>query len=256
MTGPLILKTNPAKDLEAATKQYVDNHTSDVILYTPQSLTNEQQAQARRNINAASGGYGLGNDTGYTITAADDLDTIIKNGVYQWGDYLPKNAPYKYCKMRVWSGAGWVSQEIMSAYSNIKDSILRRVFNNNSWGPFEWVNPPMQLGIEYRTTERYLGKSVYCKVVNCGSLPSNAAKVTEFEQRNIIDKIVSVTGNCNDGGMVCTSLPAHVGSTPNWDTVILVNATSTGLIQITTFISTVAEYKDAYIMVKYTKLAD
>lgn len=70
--------------------------------------------------------------------------------------------------MRVWNGADWISQEIMSAYANEKDSIRRRVFNNNVWGPFEWVNPPMALGIEYRTTERYLGKPVYVKLVNLG----------------------------------------------------------------------------------------
>lgn len=132
----------------------------------PQNLTDEQKAQARGNINAAPGGFGLGSDTGHLITAADDLDTITKNGVYQWGNYLPKNAPIKYCKMHVWSGSGWVSQEIMTAYASEKDSIRRRVFNNDAWGPFEWVNPPMQLGVEYRTTERYLGKPVYTKTFN------------------------------------------------------------------------------------------
>lgn len=58
MTGPLILKNNPAEDLEAATKQYVDNHTSDVVFYTPQTLTDEQKAQARGNIDAAPAGLG------------------------------------------------------------------------------------------------------------------------------------------------------------------------------------------------------
>lgn len=33
MTGSLILKDNPAKDLEAATKQYVDNHTISAMVY-------------------------------------------------------------------------------------------------------------------------------------------------------------------------------------------------------------------------------
>lgn len=34
----------------------------------------------------------------------------------------------------------------------------------------EWINPPMQLGVEYRTTERYLGKPVYVKLVDCGQI--------------------------------------------------------------------------------------
>ena len=32
--------------------------------------------------------------------------------------------------------------------------------------PMEYLNPPMKLGIEYRTTERYLGKPVYTKTFN------------------------------------------------------------------------------------------
>jgi len=35
-----------------------------------------------------------------------------------------------------------------------------------------WEHPPMQLGVEYRTTERYLGKPVYAQLVDCGTVPS------------------------------------------------------------------------------------
>lgn len=45
-------------------------------------------------------------------------------------------------------------------------------------GVVEWVNPPMALGVEYRTTERYNGKPVYCKLMNCGALTANTAKTT------------------------------------------------------------------------------
>ena len=43
-------------------------------------------------------------------------------------------------------------------------------------GITEWINPPMQIGVEYRTTERYLGKPVYVKATNFGELPNNSAK--------------------------------------------------------------------------------
>lgn len=36
----------------------------------------------------------------------------------------------------------------------------------------EYQNPPMLLGVEYKTTERYLGKPVYVKAVDCGNLPA------------------------------------------------------------------------------------
>ena len=44
----------PTADFQTATKQYVDNHTSDTVLYTPQTLNDAQKAQARENIDAAS----------------------------------------------------------------------------------------------------------------------------------------------------------------------------------------------------------
>ena len=37
------------------------------------------------------------------------------------------------------------------------------------WGEWEWVNPPMIPGDEYRTTERWMGKPVYTCLVNCGN---------------------------------------------------------------------------------------
>lgn len=83
MTGSLILKDNPAKDLEAATKQYVDNHTSDTVLYTPQTLSDDQKTQARTNINAAPDGFGLG-DIGKLLTPEDNLDEVKTNGWYRW----------------------------------------------------------------------------------------------------------------------------------------------------------------------------
>lgn len=36
-------------------------------------------------------------------------------------------------------------------------------------GSQEWINPPMMLGVEYRTTERYLGKPVYALCANFGA---------------------------------------------------------------------------------------
>ena len=56
----------------------------------------------------------------------------------------------------------------------------------------EWQNPPMILGVEYRTTERYNGKPVYAKAVNVGTLPNNAYKEAHFAYN--IDAIVRLDG--------------------------------------------------------------
>lgn len=121
------------------------------------------------------------------------------------------------------------------------------------WG---WVNPPMYLGTEYRTTERYLGKPVYVKTINMGNLPGNAVKRASFQSNNVVDKIVSVTGQCTSDSGVNISMPYHAGSGPNWNSVILIGADGAGATQIVTFDPDFSGYKDACITVKYTKLAD
>lgn len=43
-------------------------------------------------------------------------------------------------------------------------------------GEKEWVNPPMQIGVEYRTTERWQHKPLYTKMVDFGTLPNSTIK--------------------------------------------------------------------------------
>lgn len=40
----------------------------------------------------------------------------------------------------------------------------------------ETISPPMQIGVEYRTVERYNGKPVYTQLVNCGALEAKTMK--------------------------------------------------------------------------------
>ena len=196
--------------------------------------------------NSAPGGFGLGVAGGQSLSATDDLDTVTKNGVYQWSSSLPKNAPIGYCKMRVWNGADWISQEIMSAYANEKDSIRRRVFNNNVWGPFEWVNPPMELGIEYRTTERYLGKPVYAKLVDCGQIADN-----KQVEHGIVNMRDCTFAQGLRAGMPMPVIYSHNLSDP-WSCYIAA-VTET---KITLACGTSAAGGNCFVILKYTKTTD
>lgn len=55
-------------------------------------------------------------------------------------------------------------------------SAVRSYGNTDSWSPWEYINPPMQLGVEYRTTERFMGSPVYVRLVDFGALPDNTQK--------------------------------------------------------------------------------
>lgn len=45
---------------------------------------------------------------------------------------------------------------------------IQRTLSSGAWGPWEYVNPPMEKGKEYRTTERWLGKPVYTQLLDLG----------------------------------------------------------------------------------------
>lgn len=64
--------------------------------------------------------------------------------------------------------------------ANLAGSLIFKVKFSGTWQPLEWQNPPMALGEEYRTTERYNGKAVYAKYLDLGTLPSSGNKSTSY----------------------------------------------------------------------------
>lgn len=131
----------------------------------------------------APDGYGLGG-TSKMLTPSDNLDTLMKNGWYQ---YSTSNAPQgslptalaSYASMILVSAAGetCVQEAFDPTDSTLHGTVLRRTIygigTNAKIYPWEWVNPPMQTGAEYRTTQRFWGKPVYYKIVDCGQIADN-----------------------------------------------------------------------------------
>ena len=72
----------------------------------------------------------------------------------------------------------------------------------------ERINPPMQLGVEYRTTERWNGKPVYTRLVDCGivgdfkiiELPYAFGSITLLGGRGISDLTVMTYRNVKEIG--------------------------------------------------------
>lgn len=62
----------------------------------------------------------------------------------------------------------------VGAAPEIEDSNNPGCYYRMNNGVQEWVNPPMKIGTEYRTTERYNGKPVYVKLFSTGVVPSSA----------------------------------------------------------------------------------
>ena len=126
----------------------------------------------------APAGYGLGESTGQYVS---DCDLALANGWYQTdADTLntPDTVgPHGGTLLVSNYGTDQTVQTFFEiGYSAVQHILIRR----QAWGewkPWEWVNPPMTVGVEYRTIERYMGKVVYTKLIDCGAA-ANAAAVS------------------------------------------------------------------------------
>jgi hypothetical protein len=131
------------------------------------------------DLDFAPGGYGLGG-SGKLLTSTENLDNITANGWYWWYDSRPTGALYNYCYMRVDSGEKSSKEYVTQTIK--RSGGLGTIVRHNESGEWveEWVNPPMTLGVEYRTTERWNGAVVYVKMLDCGELSSTDQKLVTF----------------------------------------------------------------------------
>lgn len=188
-----------------------------------QSLTDAQKTQARANIAAAPDGFGLGANgypNPYTVVTGATIDTLNESGLFWYRDTDTPIYPDGYnsgTAGNLLNVAGnrentLASRQIFYPYLPyggvaLGISCMRVQTSSGEWQPWEWVNPPMQLGVEYRTTERYLGKPVYVKVVDCGNLPASGLKNITHGIANC--KPIYVYGEMSNGN----TLPYTVGAT-------------------------------------------
>ena len=129
--------------------------------------------------------------------------------------------------------------------ANLTGSLIFKVKFSGAWKPLEWQNPPMDVDVEYRTTERYQGKPVYVKCISVGVLPSNAQSKTAH----------GITDSKNFVALWGHSGRYYFPTQWNADSIGTINiyATSTNV-----FVKTTAAWDNyvAYVTIKYTKTTD
>ena len=179
-----------------------------------QTLTDAQKAQARGNIGAAPGGFGWGEELPQLAPTAAEVDAITANSIVRYANdstNLVDGDSGSYTRYAIvvtyTVNATDKAQDVYGYGGGAHgDVMLHRGRFGNTWLPWEWVNPPMQFGVEYRTTERYLGKPVYVKVVDCGNLPASGLKNIAHGIANC--KPIYVYGEMSNGN----TLPYAVGT--------------------------------------------
>lgn len=187
-TIKITASTNPGSGVVTVTRNWTYSKTAPTFANAGSTAQLQQNGKnvfpltllecVRGGENLAPGGYGLGTPAQLRASAND----CKLSGWYMTAFNVP-NAPDGdggYWLIRVDGRDDTVLYQ--TAYANRQNSgvpnsvICRRYYVNSEWSPWEYITPPMQLGVEYRTTERYNSKPVYAKAVNFGALPANSSK--------------------------------------------------------------------------------
>lgn len=122
------------------------------------------------------------------------------------------------------------------------------IYRKLSDGTVEWVNPPMAIGVEYRTIERYSGKPVYAKLVDCGAGP-NATRKTVSAGISNVDRAVSANGSWG-----ALSIPYEWFSGDSNGAQAITVALNGGSIEIASTVN--HSTRTIYALIKYTKTTD
>lgn len=136
----------------------------------------------------APSGFGLGE---HQCRSVDSWNDATKNGFYHAkGDSPDGNDWYGITISR----DGSLQTQIAFLLWGYKTLWCVRK-HNQGWQPWEWVNPPMELGVYYRTIELLDGKAIYKCRKSAGIMQYGTHKKVHFDcQIGALDRIAGCTG--------------------------------------------------------------
>ena len=230
------------------TGQQTDQILGDAIVCTAQSLTTGQKTQARNNIGAAPDGFGLGKSA-YSLQQVNpaNIDACTAAGWYYYYDSA-------YGSLAGLSFSGGIF--VIPSFTDTLQYFFPRGANPNpgtyavrklsggTWTEWDINNPPLELGVEYRTTERYLGKPVYVKAVDCGNAESNSTWTVAHGVSSIANMIMATAQTGPYTGI-------YKGVTSDSITI----ATTSTMLNISTYQTWTGSH-DVIATIKYTKTTD
>ena len=92
----------------------------------------------------------------------------------------------------------YVVQTIWTGYQAWRGCYVKRIRVQGVWQPWEWVNPPLIPGVEYRTTRRWNKRPVYEKSINTGALSAGTTKSVAHGVENIYYRLGVIYSVDND----------------------------------------------------------
>lgn len=118
----------------------------------------------------APAGYGLGGAEAKEIA---DIDAIVLPGFYKFSEPITIDGAVLYAPYLRVAGRDESFCTQWLCPDGDDGTQLRRTLHGGAWQPWEWENPPMVLGTEYRTTERWNGRPVYIKLIDAGIIATS-----------------------------------------------------------------------------------
>lgn len=248
-----------------ATRNYVDATIDDKIVELSQGTTIELQGYATKDYvdnnietKAAPAGYGLGDLINYKCANDSDIDNALISVI----NSLPDRHSFKRIVLSFTTttnfsnGGGHYYADIFKLSTNyaivtIKSYIsggrtMQRIWFEGELKPWEWVNPYMTPGVEYRTTERFGGEPVYTTLINVGETAVGGISTTTSISCRYI---VRVGGRC--GGY---ALPFINGTLDNEYSVWATAYNSSGKIKVAVECGRSTINNTALVQVWYTKV--
>ena len=135
-------------------------------------------------VGAAPDGFGLGTDSYIksrtSCTTKEQVDAIDGNGFFAYcntSDPLvagEADTSYVYGIQSQYS-LRHLKQNAVCVYNG---DVVERIKVDGAWRNWEYTRPMCYVGKEYRLSERYVGKAVYTKLINCGQVASGLKTVT------------------------------------------------------------------------------
>lgn len=202
------MDSEPAEDYYTALSELARQAISAAATFeTDASLTVAGKAADAAAVGAglagkAPAGFGLGEADGKYLT---DCNAATVPGFYSLAGDGCANYPTAYSALC--SGTLLVERRQKQINQTVTCNNIKAMRysadSGSTWSEWEYINPPMALGVEYRTTERWDGKVVYTKAVDLGALPASGEKSVNYTSKaatNVVSleaHAVSASGTVN-----------------------------------------------------------
>lgn len=160
-------------------------------------------------VGAAPAGYGIGKLENHEVNTDNDIDSVLTSQIIGMdGQTFKRIVLSLKAATNFTGGGGHYYADIYKLSTNyamitIKSYIqggrtMQRTWFEGALTPWEWLNPPMTPGVEYRTVERYNGKVVYAMTVNAGGMVASGTmpiSISGAADINIVRYVATMGGH-------------------------------------------------------------